>query len=108
MVDEHYQNSPENVVGFVLCSVFGYQQHENISSVSERCLDTNFLEGEWGRIDACARNENDPILDKFANRVPTELKHVPWVVINGKHDILGEKGLMQDICDRYYLVCYFK
>jgi len=106
VIKQHFEKEPIQTVNFVLCFFAEIDLGKNIADSAQYCLNENVPLPEWGRIDECARDDQgDKILKEYQDRVEaleTPLTHVPWVIIEKKHDALGEKDLMQDICDRYY------
>jgi Gamma interferon inducible lysosomal thiol reductase (GILT) len=105
VVDEHYTKDPIETINFMLCTFF-QNDWRNISDAANYCVNEHIPTADWGRVDECARSQlSIDILKKYEERVNAlnvTLTHVPWVIIDGKHDQLGEKDLIQDICDRYY------
>lgn len=77
-----------------------------IPSVTEECVNENFVDA-WPEIEGCARSEGDQILQQLAGRVAElnpPLSHVPWILVNGEHNLEAEDNLIQEICDTYYPV----
>jgi hypothetical protein len=104
-MDKFLQNQTVNTLNFLVC-VFG-TNWQNVPQVTEECANQNFIPDPWPTIDECARMDGDDLLDKLADRVALlnpKLSHVPWILVNGVHNLEAEDNLIQEICDTYYPV----
>jgi hypothetical protein len=105
-MDRYLQNQTVNTLNFLVC-VFG-SGWQNVPQVTEECANQNLKLNPWPTIDECAQIEGDDLLNKLANRVALlnpKLSHVPWILMNGVHNLDAEDNLIQEICDTYYPVC---
>ena len=104
-MNRYLQNFTVETLNFLVCS-FGPNMNED--SVIEECLNENFVDA-FPPIDMCAHSEGDQLLQDLADRVSAlypPLSHVPWILVNGEHNIDAEDNLIQEICDSYYPVNY--
>jgi hypothetical protein len=105
-MDRYLQNRTVDTLNFLVC-VFG-SDWQNVPLVTEECANQYLNPDPWPTIDECARMEGDDLLNKLADRVAIlnpKLSHVPWILVNGIHNLDAEDNLIQEICDTYYPVC---
>ena len=105
IMDRLLQNHTIETLNFLICA-FG--PRINDESAVEECLNENFVD-IFTQIDLCAHNEGDQLLQKLADRVSglnPPLSHVPWILVNGEHNMEAEDNLIQEICDTYYPVSH--
>ena len=106
-MDRLLQNYTIETLDFLVCA-FG-SNFTNIPQVTEECLNQYFVD-IWPTIDAYAHTDGDALLSSLADRVAAldpKLSYVPWILVNGEHDIDAEENLIQEICDTYYPVRYY-
>lgn len=102
------QNYTVETLNFLVCA-FGPNMND-VPKVTEECLNENFGD-VWTTIDLCALSEGDQLLEELAERVSAldpPLSHVPWILVEGQHNIDAEDNLIQEICDSYYPVSNYK
>lgn len=87
---------------------FGSWNWTAVPGITRECYERYFTNANWSYYDSCARGQSGiNLMNSYSDIISDlspQLVYVPWITVNGVHDIDAEENLLQRICYYYYQV----
>jgi len=77
----------------------------NDTNVVNECVNLVFEQDLWPQIEMCVHERGDELMKangQLAQGLVPKISHVPWININGEHNIEAEVNLPNELCSVYY------